>query len=96
MAVDQAKCSKCDWLTSCGDCCNPGAALDGLPDSLVQQHLLPRLSSGDKKVFRCAHGSSSSDVLAPRLCHGNGKVPLETPKTQGVCVLAFTPAHNPL
>eukprot|EP00882_Tetradesmus_deserticola_P029539 GHRQ01033097.1.p1 GENE.GHRQ01033097.1~~GHRQ01033097.1.p1 ORF type:complete len:384 (+),score=127.83 GHRQ01033097.1:273-1424(+) len=52
MAVDQPKCSKCDWFPTCSDCCNSGAALDGLPDSLVQQHLLPRMSTSDKKVFR--------------------------------------------
>ncbi|WIA08666.1 hypothetical protein OEZ85_008093 [Tetradesmus obliquus] len=55
MAVDQAKCSKCDWSTSCSECCSPCVALDSLPDSLVQQHLLPRLSSGDKKVFRMSN-----------------------------------------
>eukprot|EP00879_Flechtneria_rotunda_P008680 GHRR01009093.1.p1 GENE.GHRR01009093.1~~GHRR01009093.1.p1 ORF type:complete len:389 (+),score=107.10 GHRR01009093.1:221-1387(+) len=55
-ALDHQRCQRrYDWSfsnteTSCEGAC--GACLDALPDSVFQQHLLPRLSAEDKRTFR--------------------------------------------
>lgn len=72
MAFDRCECSrnKYDRSATSNDCCTESCVFDGLPDSLLQQHLLPRLSSADKKIFRCAHKACACCSASRNCMHG--------------------------